>query len=190
MMIGFGIRADSIVHLLLTDKWLPSVPYIQIFCIIYAFYPIHTANLNTIKAMGRSDLFLALEIIKKIISLILILSSMWFGVMAMVLSSLVGSVLRQMINAWLNRKSLNYKYHEQLLDLLLSLVLSLLMGAIVYSINFLHLSSLIKLLLQIPLGVIIYFVGAWLFKFDSLSYCISIAKNYVNQISEIKNKIK
>ena len=86
LMVGMAITAPVFVRLLLTEKWLPCVPYVRIFCVTYLFYPIHTANLNAIKAMGRSDLFLKMEIQKKIIGIILLLSTMWFGVMAMAYS--------------------------------------------------------------------------------------------------------
>jgi O-antigen/teichoic acid export membrane protein len=65
LMIGLASVSEPAVKLILTDKWLPSVFYLRIFCISFMFYPIHTANLNAIKAMGRSDLFLKLEIAKK-----------------------------------------------------------------------------------------------------------------------------
>ena len=67
----------------MTDKWLTSVPFMVILCITYMFYPIHTENLNAIKAMGRSDLFLKLEILKKIVGIVLLLITMNISVMAM-----------------------------------------------------------------------------------------------------------
>lgn len=82
LMMGMAFCAEPIVQLVLTDKWLPCVPYLRIFCITYMFWPIHTANLNAINAMGRSDWFLKLEIIKKIMGMTILLSTMWFGVMA------------------------------------------------------------------------------------------------------------
>lgn len=99
MMMGLAFCAVPIVKLVLTDKWLPCVPFLRIFCITYMFYPIHTANLNAIKAMGRSDYFLKLEIAKKIVGLGLLFSTMWFGVLAMAYSLLVNSVLSQGITA-------------------------------------------------------------------------------------------
>ena len=108
LMIGLAFCANTIVELVLTEKWLPCVPFLQIFCITYMFYPVHTANLNAIKAMGKSDIFLKLEIIKKIVGMALLLSTMWFGVMAMAYSLLVSCVLNQIINSWPNKKLLNY----------------------------------------------------------------------------------
>ena len=104
LMMGLAFCATSVVDLVLTEKWLPCVPFLQIFCITYMFYPIHTANLNAIKAMGRSDLFLKLEIAKKIVGMILLLSTMWFGVMAMAYSLLVSMITSMIINSWPNRQ--------------------------------------------------------------------------------------
>ena len=83
LMMGLAGCAEPLVSLILTDKWLPCVPYMRIFCITYMFWPVHSANLNAIKAMGRSDLFLRLEILKKIIGIGLLLCTMRISVMAM-----------------------------------------------------------------------------------------------------------
>ena len=72
LLMGLAATADSLVYILLTAKWLPCVFYLRIFCVTYMFYPIHTANLNAIKALGRSDMFLKLEIIKKVVGLVLL----------------------------------------------------------------------------------------------------------------------
>ena len=106
LMMGLAFCTTPIVKLVLTDKWLPCVPFLRIFCITYMFWPVHTANLNAINAMGRSDWFLRLEIIKKIMGMAILLSTMWFGVMAMAYSLLLSSVLSQIINSWPNRKLL------------------------------------------------------------------------------------
>ncbi|MBR4624214.1 MAG: lipopolysaccharide biosynthesis protein, partial [Alphaproteobacteria bacterium] len=83
MMMGLAVCAEPLVRLILTEKWLPCVPFLRIFCFSFAFWPVHTANLNAIKALGRSDLFLKLEIAKKIVGLTAILATMNISVMAM-----------------------------------------------------------------------------------------------------------
>ena len=176
LMIGLAACATPFVSFVLTDKWLFAVPYLQIFCIVYAFYPIHTANLNAIKSMGRSDIFLKLEIIKKIIGLSIIAITMWFGVLWIALGMIVASIASQIINSWPNKKLLNYSYLEQFKDIAPSLLLSLLMGGAVYCINFLNLANWLTLLIQIPLGIIIYVLGAWLLKMESFTYCLNMLK--------------
>ena len=132
LMMGLMFCAEPVVKLLLTDKWLPCVPYLRIFCFTYMFWPIHTANLNAIKAMGRSDLFLKLEIVKKIMGLTLLLLTMRISVMAMAYSLIVSGICSQVLNSWPNWKLLDYNYFEQLRDILPSIVMALLMGIIVY----------------------------------------------------------
>lgn len=178
LMVGFAVCSKQLVSLILTDKWLPAVPFMQIFCISFAFYPIHTANLNAIKAMGRSDLFLKLEIIKKSIGVVTIIIAVKFGVMAMAYSMLITSFISQVVNSWPNKKLLNYSYLEQVKDMLPQIGLSLLMGMIVYFVSFLHLNSLITLLIQIPVGVIVYWLFSKLFHIESYEYIVGMLKNF------------
>lgn len=179
MMMGIAICAEPIVNLLLTSKWLPCVPYMRIFCFIYAFYPIHTANLNAIKAVGRSDIFLKLEIIKKVVGATALLCTLWFGPFAIACSMLVTTLLNQLINSWPNKKLLNYKYLDQVKDMLPQIILSAVMGTVVFCVTFLKLSDIVTLLIQVPLGVIIYIGGSKLFHVDSFEYILGIAKNYL-----------
>ena len=177
-MIGLAVCAEPLVRLILTEKWLPCVLFLRIFCITYAFYPIHTANLNAIKAMGRSDLFLKLEIIKKTVGIIAILITMWISVQAMAYSFLVTTILNQIINSWPNKKLLNYSYLEQVKDMLPQILLSLGMGAAIYAVSFLHLSASLTLLIQIPLGVLVYWSGSKIFHVESYTYIIEMVKNF------------
>lgn len=163
LLMGLAACSEQLVSLLLTDKWLACVPFLRVFCITYIFWPVQTANLNAINAMGRSDLFLRLEIIKKIIGLILLFTTMWFGVMAMAYSLLIGSLLSQIINSWPNKKLLGYSYLNQLFDIMPSIFLSLIMGIGVYLVSFFNISQYLILLIQIIFGTVFYIsISAWL----------------------------
>lgn len=181
MMVGLAVCAEPIVSLVLTDKWLPCVLFLRIHCFSFAFYPIHTANLNAIKAMGRSDLFLKLEVIKKCLGLAVLLITMQYGVEAMAYSVLLMSILGQIINSWPNRKLLHYSYINQLRDMLPQIGLSLAMGAIVFCVQFLHLGNLATLCVQVVLGVAIYIGGSILFRMDSFSYLLGILKGFLQK---------
>ena len=181
MMVGLAVCAEPIVSLILTDKWLPCVPFLRIFCFTFAFYPIHTANLNAINAMGRSDLFLKLEIIKKVYGLVILLSTMWFGVMAMAYSLLATSIISQIVNSWPNRKLLDYKYTDQLRDMLPQIGLSLFMGVAVYCVQLLHLNDWLTLAIQVPLGAGIYIGGSKLFHLESMEYIFGIASGWIRK---------
>ena len=182
LMMGLAFCAEPIVRLVLTEKWLPCVPFLRIFCITYMFYPIHTANLNAIKAMGRSDLFLRLEIAKKLVGMVLLLSTMWFGVMAMAYSLLISSVLGQIINSWPNRKLLNYGYLEQLKDILPGIALAVFMGCCVNLVGLFNLPNFITLLIQIPLGASIYIATSALLHLESFEYLMDMIRPMVRKI--------
>lgn len=181
IMMGLAACSKTLISVILTDKWLPSVPYLIIFCIVYAFYPIHTANLNAIKALGRSDLFLKLEVIKKILNLLIIFSTMWYGVFWLAFGSIIGSILGQLINSWPNRELLNYRYKEQILDILPYIVISVSMSLVVYSLSFLNLANWQILFLQISVGVIFYVSISYILKIDSFHYCINIVKKLIKK---------
>ena len=186
MMLGLAACGKPIVQILLTDKWLPCVPYLTIFCITYMFYPIHSSNLNAIKAMGRSDLFLKLEIIKKIVGVVALLISMQFGVMAMAYSLLITNVIAQIINTWPNRELLNYSYLEQLKDILPALLLAVGMALIVYAAEWIGLNKYLTLLIQVPLGMGIYIAGSRLLHIDSFDYVLSMLKEFLRKLKKKK----
>ena len=178
LMAGLAVCAKPLVHLLLGEQWMPSVPYMQIFCAIYAFYPLHTANLNAIKAMGRSDVFLVLEILKKALETCVLLFTLRYGVLAMALGQLFSSLAAQVINAWPNRKLLDYSYLRQIGDMLPAILLSAGMGALVWCVTRLGLSDLLTLLLQVPLGAALYVLGAWVLKLDSFTYMLDLLRRF------------
>ncbi len=176
VVMGLAACAESLVKILLTEKWLPCVPYLQIFCFTYGFWPIHTANLNAIKAVGRSDIFLRLEIIKKVIGIASILISMPFGVMPMALAYMATAPLSAFVNATPNRKLLGYKYREQIMDMFPSMLLSFIMAVAVLMVGCIRINLFLTLVIQIIVGVLVYLCGAVLFKIDSLNYILRIIK--------------
>ncbi len=170
IMMGLAFTAETVVRLVLTEKWIPCVPFLRIFCITYMFYPIHTANLNAIAAQGRSDLFLKLEILKKIIGVIALLCTMWISAKAMAYSVLITSILSQVINAWPNRELLNYGYFDQIRDIIPAIMLSIMMGVCVGKISLAGVAEIVVFAIQIITGGIFYIVGSKLLKLDSFNY--------------------
>lgn len=188
LLMGLAACGKTIISILMTDKWLPSYPFMVIFCITYLFYPIHTANLNAIKAMGRSDLFLKLEICKKTVGIIAVLITFRISVMAMAYSLLVTSVLSQIINTWPNKKLMNYSYIEQLKDILPGIGLAVFMGVCVYCINFFKLNMWLTLIIQVPLGAIIYIGFSALFKLEAFKYCWNMLKPLLDKVLKRKKE--
>lgn len=185
-MVGIMVCAGPVVRIVLTEEWLPVIPYLRILCIAYAFMPIHTANLNAIKAIGRSDTYLKLEIIKKVVDFAAIIATMFISVKAMVYGVLVASVISQVINAWPNKKLLNYSYLEQVVDMIPQIIASLIMGGIIYLINFLDIHYLLMLAIQVPLGIIIYVICSKLMRIDSFEYLIDTLKSLLNRKKDKK----
>ena len=181
LMLGLASVAEPMIRVVLTEKWIPALPYLRIFCITFMFYPLHTANLNAIKALGRSDLFLRLEVLKKIIGIVVLLLTMKLGVLAMAYSLLFTTLTSQIINSWPNRKLLNYGYMEQVKDIMPNIALACVMGVIVYPLKYLESNSLIILLIQIVAGGIVYVVGSVIFGLESFKYLLEIATSYIKK---------
>lgn len=181
LMIGLACCASNVVTIVLTEKWLPCVFYLQIFCITYMFYPIHTANLNAIKAMGRSDLFLKLEIWKKIIGMLLLLSTLFISVKAMAYSLLISTLASMIINSWPNKKLLNYSFLEQMKDILPSILLAAGMGVVVYMIGLLNISTLPLLIFQIICGGVIYILESEILKPEPYVYLKEIVFSFIRR---------
>lgn len=186
LMMGLAFVGEPFVRLILTEKWIPCVPYMRIFCISFMFQPIHTANLNAIKAMGRSDLFLKLEIIKKIVCLVILGLTMNISVMAMAYSDIFANFVCQIINAWPNRKLLDYKYKEQLKDIIPNIVMAVFMGFSIFQLERLGLSDILTLLFQIILGVILYTGTAWLTNNESFKLILNMTKTCLKKYLNLK----
>ncbi len=180
MMIGMAVVAEPMVKLILTDKWLSAVPFIRIFCISYTLWPIHTANLQAINAVGRSDIFLKLEITKKVVGLIILGVSLPFGVYALAFSSIISGIISAFINAYPNKRLLDYSYLEQIKDIAPSFIISIIMGAIAYLFNFLSLPAWQILMLQVIVGVIVYFGLVKILKLESFTYLLKTVKELIN----------
>lgn len=180
-MVGLATIAESVVRILLTDKWLPSVPFLQIFCFIYALMPIHTANLQAINAIGRSDIFLKLEIYKRAIGIIILIITIPYGVYAIALGGCIGTIISSFINAYPNLKLINYSYREQLEDIMPSAIISLIMGIIIYPIKLLNITPLVILILQIGIGIIVYIMMAKIFKLECFTYLLSILQELLKK---------
>lgn len=180
MMAGLAAVARPVVEILLTEKWLPCVPFMQLTCIICAANTIFSANLQAMNALGRSDMFLKLEIIKKVVGLSVLavtvfcfhsaIAIMW-GTVAMIPFGLF-------VNALPNKRIVGYSFTEQMKDIFPPLLLSVLMFCIVSAIGRIRLSVWGILALQIPTGVAVYLCGALLTRTESLFYIINMTKPF------------
>jgi O-antigen/teichoic acid export membrane protein len=178
-MAGLAAIAEPLIELLLTEKWLISVPFLQIFCATYALWPVTTVNLQAISALGRSDIFLKLEVVKKGIGLCVLAVTVPIGIYAIALGMVANAVIGMAINIYPNKALLNYSFTEQWRDLIPALILSLIMCGITYSVLFLNFSVWLTLILQIVVGVVVYAGLAWLLKLESLTYVMNTIQEYL-----------
>ena len=185
MLMGLAAVAAPLVEILLTEKWLPCVPYMQIMCFTFVLMPVEMDNLQAIKAMGRSDLALKLEIIKKVIGVVLLIVAIPLGVKAIALSMLVGSVANAIVDAVPNRKLLDYRFSQQIFDILPNFVPSLVMFGGVYALSFLELNAFALLAIQVVVGVTIYLLLSVVFKVESFSYILNTLKSFFNKNKDI-----
>ena len=127
IMFGLMTCSNSLIKIVLTEKWLPCIPYLYIFCLSNLLMPIHTANLNAIKSLGRSDIFLKADIIKKILGIILLIVSIPYGVLAIAVSFLISNLISIIINTFPNQKIINYGFFQQIKDIIPTFIISIIM---------------------------------------------------------------
>ena len=177
LMIGLAAVARPLILTILTEKWLFSATLLVPLCFQGMWYPVHAINLNLLQVKGRSDLFLRLEVIKKILGIIVICCTLPFGLLALCWGGLVSSLISLVINTYYTGKLINLGFFKQMKDLLPTLILSLAMGAAVYlTVTFVPMNSWISLSVGVIEGILIYAVLARLLKFSEFSELLSIIK--------------
>lgn len=177
-MFGLAAIGKNLVLVLLTEKWLSCVPFLQLSCLAFALYPIHTANLTAINAMGRSDVFLKLEILKKIIGITTLIVTVPFGLIIMAAGRVISGIICTFINAHPNKKILNYSYFEQIKDILPSVFFAVIMAGIVYFIGFIPLKTIFVLFIQIAAGITIYILFSKIFRLEAFNYLFETLKEF------------
>ena len=180
-MAGIAVCAEPIVRILYTEKWISMVPYVQVWCFIYAFYLLHTADLQVIQAVGRSDIFLKIEVIKQILSLAGILIAIPFGVMAMMLSMCAVTVISLYINARPNQELAGYGFTEHIKDIVPVIVLNIFMALAVSAAGKLPLPDMLLLAVQILTGAAVYTAGSVLLRMDSFLYIKETAGSFIRR---------
>lgn len=181
MMIGLCIVADKFIVIVLTEKWLPSVIFLRILCFSQVFQPIQTTNLSVIKALGKADMHLKLELLKKTIAIIIVIISAMFGVYTIAIGSVLYAVIATVLNAYPNRKLIGYSYEEQIKDIIPFILMSVVMGIGVYLVGLFPMSTEAVFILQILVGVVIYTLLSAVTKIDTFYYTIESVKTIINR---------
>lgn len=178
LIMGLLAVSRPLVSVLLTDVWLPCVPFMRIACLNCLLYPIHTANLQPVKALGRSDIYLRLEIIKKIVGVAILAGSvlLFNSVEAIAWGTFVYSLACLVINSSHNKQLFGYGLLEEFRDMLPSILLGGAMVASVFAVSLLGLSPIVCLIVQVPVGAAVYLGLSRLTKYEAFSYVLDIVR--------------
>jgi O-antigen/teichoic acid export membrane protein len=177
MMMILIVVADPLIRILLTEKWLPSVQFLQLMSISYSFWPISTANQQVVIALGRSDVILKLELVNKSIGMFALFISIPFGIGAMVLSKVIVSFISAFINSIPNKKYLKYSFFDQWRDVFPAILLSIFVGILISYIKLFNFTAGATLLLQILSGISLYILLSIVFKVESFDYIIKLIRS-------------
>lgn len=181
IMIGMSAVAKPLTFVAIGEKWDFSASLLQIICFSMMWYPVHAINLNLLKVKGRSDLFLNLEIVKKIIGVIILCISVPLGIVSMCYFNILSSLIALFINTYYTGKLINVGYLKQMRDIAPTLLLSMVMwGVVLFTIQFIS-NKYIQLPIGILIGATIYFAGSYLFKYPELKEVIVMYKDFKNR---------
>ena len=173
--------SEPLVRLLFTEKWVACVPYMQMVCLQRMLEIISTANLQAMKAVGEGNVIVKLELYKKPIFLLLTVIGANISVFALAVTLPLYSFIANIINMWPNIKILNYRLHDQVRDLAPSTILSIIMAIVLFPVNFLPMSDILKIVSITIFGVIIYIGVSIIAKVESLNYIFNTIKTYRNK---------
>lgn len=180
-MTLFAVAAEPIVGILLGKMWLPCVPFLQMYCFIYALLPIHSTNLQALNGMGRSDLFLKLELIKKAygICFILFAAFVLHDVYLMIAMYMITGIISTFVNAYPNKRVIGYSYSEQIRDIAPAFVISAIAGGLALFCGSLVASPGLQILAEVAVMAIAYFGIAAIFKLEAFEYLINTARDFL-----------
>ncbi len=171
LMVGLCFVADKFIIILLTEKWSPAILFLRILCFNQVLQPLQTTNLSVIKALGRADLHLKTEICKKTIGILIVIISAFYGVEMIAIGSVVYAVIASVINSYPNRSLIDYSFVDQVKDIVPYIAMSFIMGGFITLAGLLPLPMIPGLLLQIVVGVFVYYIMSVITHNEELEYC-------------------
>lgn len=179
-----ALAASPLVSVLLTDKWLEVVPYMQICCFTFAFHPIQALDMQAIAAVGRSDMRLKLEFIKKPFGIILLIFAIPYGPIAIALSAAATSIFSLLVGTIACNSCIHYTVWKHFKDIIPILAASVVMGVVVYLVGLISLIPIFKLLVQVVVGIVVYFMISILFRMRGYEYLKEQLPKYLNKFKK------
>ena len=177
MLFGLAAVSDKVVILVFTEKWAPSIPFMQVLCFCLAVGIMCNVNLQALKAIGKIGLIFKLEFIKKPVMLLIIVGTMMISPLAIAWGILFFNIFVYFVNSYPNKKSIGYSYKQQLLDVGPNFLMAFGMAVVVYFVGKIDINIYILLFLQILLGIVLYLLMAFFTKSESLAYVVNNLKN-------------
>ncbi len=174
ILAGMAVVAPSFVSVLMTEKWLPCVPYIYIFCIYYVIWPMTTTWFQALYAIGRSDIVLYCEITKRVLDIITLVLTVKYGPKMIAIGTVTISIIMFFVSAVPCSRLTGYSFFKQVKELIPNILVTILMTFITYIVVLLHLSNMLTLILQILIGIFIYATFSYFFKLEGL--CLLLKK--------------
>lgn len=187
LMLGLAGCAKSMVLVLIGDKWIECVPMLQIICFNMMLYPLHALNLNMLQVQGRSDLFLRLEIIKKIVAVIPLLMGVFIGIYWMLFGSVATGMFAFYLNAYYSGPFLNYSIKEQVADIAPSFIMAFIMFVLLVLINQIPISQYAILPIQVFVGALFTFIVCEFRKPEEYQEAKGIAMPIISKVTR-RNK--
>lgn len=181
IMTILGIISEPMIQIILSDKWLPSVPILQALCLVGAIYPLHAINIDILKIKNRADLILKLEVVKQILYISMVIISFRWGIMGLVIGEVIVNFLCYYINSFFSKTLLNYGLLNQLRDLVVIILASFLMFLFLIFLNNYVLNQNLKLITFPILGAVFYLSLAYFFKIRELFVIKTIIFNLKNK---------
>lgn len=175
IMLGMFVVAEPMVLVLLTDKWIESVPFVQLSCLICLMWPM-SAITHAVIAKGKSSTALILNIVTKMIGICFLMLSLRFGVYAFVMSGLFSSIICRIISAFVYKQTLTYSIRNQLFDIVSPMWRAVLMAMVIYPINLLNIPPLLKLVIMLPVGGTIYIILSLIVKSEEFASILGMLK--------------
>ncbi len=174
VFFGLSVCSYNLIKLVLTEKWLPAAPMMSVMCITFALNALNNSNMQVFNSMGRSDIFMKFELIKRTISIVLLFIMSFISIYAVIVVLMFMAILSNMLNAYQNYKLLGYTYRQFAKDVLPSLLLATVMGTCACAIGLIKLPTILSLLCQIVVGIVIYVALSVLTKNKSYRMIISL----------------
>ena len=184
LMFALGAVSEPLLYCLIGPKWHEAATYLPLICLVGSLYPLHAINLNMLQVQGRSDLFLGLEIIKKIIGLAPLFIGAFVGIFPMLYTTVITSIISYFLNSYFSGKLLGYSSWMQIRDIAPSFAISMIMAVVVYLLKYLPISNWIILPIQIVVGILVFFILCKITKIEEYKEVLNLMKPVLNKIKK------